>query len=176
MSGTSTTIAGIVIPSTDPVFLAVVIGAHIPLGVACVVMGATAMLVRKGRGRHSRFGKIYFWCLLALFGSASFLAIMRWSESYHLFILGAAACGCAWIGRSARPLLSAGRARLHIAGMSLSYVVMLIAFYVDNGRQLPVWRDLPSFAYWLLPLTLGAPLIVWSLLRHPLVVRMKAMT
>jgi hypothetical protein len=63
--------------------------------------------------------------------------------------------------------------RLHISGMSLSYVVMLIAFYVDNGKQLPIWKDLPHFAYWLLPLVAAAPLIVWALLWHPMVLRMK---
>ena len=101
MDGEATTIGGIVIPSTDPVFLAVVIGVHIPLGIACVVTGASAMLSRKGRGRHSRFGTIYFWCLLALFVSATLLSIMRWSENYHLFVLGAVAFGFAWFGRSA---------------------------------------------------------------------------
>jgi len=59
--------------------------------------------------------------------------------------------------------------RLHIAGMGLSYVLMLIAFYVDNGKQLPLWRDLPHFMYWLLPLVIGLPLIVRALLWHPLV-------
>jgi uncharacterized membrane protein len=104
MSEDTTTIGGIVIPSTDPAFLAVVVGMHIPLGIACVVTGASGMLCRKGRGRHSMFGKVYFWCLLALFVSATFLSIMRWPENYHLFILGAAAFGCAWFGRSALQL------------------------------------------------------------------------
>jgi len=27
--------------------------------------------------------------------------------------------------------------------MGLSYILMLTAFYVDNGKKLPVWRDLP---------------------------------
>jgi len=40
MESGSTEIGGIVIPSTDPAFLAVVIGAHIPLGMACVIAGA----------------------------------------------------------------------------------------------------------------------------------------
>jgi len=48
MDGGSTTIGGIVIPSTDPIFLAVVVGVHIPLGIVCVVTGACAMLSRKG--------------------------------------------------------------------------------------------------------------------------------
>jgi uncharacterized membrane protein len=141
MDSGSTTIGGIVIPSTDPAFVGVVVGVHIPLGIACVVMGASAMLSRKGRGRHSRFGTIFFWCLLALFVSATFLSIMRWPENYHLFILGAVSFGCAWFGRSALQLRWPNWIRLHIAGMSLSYVFMLIAFYVDNGKQLPVWKD-----------------------------------
>jgi hypothetical protein len=52
--------------------------------------------------------------------------------------------------------------------MGLSYVLMLIAFYVDNGKQLPLWKDLPDFTYWLVPLAVGVPLIVSALLRHPL--------
>jgi uncharacterized membrane protein len=174
MSDDATTIGGIVIPSTDPAFLAAVVGMHIPLGIACVVTGASAMLSRKGRGRHSTFGKVYFWCLLALFVSATFLSIMRWSENYHLFILGAAAFGCAWFGRAALQLRWQNWVRLHISGISLSYVVMLIAFYVDNGKQLPIWKDLPHFTYWLVPLAVAAPLIVWALLWHPLVIRMEA--
>jgi hypothetical protein len=168
MDESSTTIAGVVIPSTDPVFLTIVIAVHIPLGIACVVTGASAMLSQKGRGRHSRFGTVYFWCLLALFVTATSLSVMRWSENYHLFILGTAAFGCAWFGRSA---IRRRRnwIRLHIGGMSLSYVVMLIAFYVDNGKQLPVWKGLPHFTYWLLPVVVAAPLVVWALLRHPLV-------
>jgi uncharacterized membrane protein len=159
----------IVIPSTDPTFLAVVIGVHIPLGISCVVMGASAMLSRKGRGRHSTFGTIYFWCLLALFLSVTFLSIIRWLENYHLFILGTAAVACGWFGRSAAQRRWPNWIRLHIAGMSLSYVIMLIAFYVDNGSQLPLWRNLPHFLYWLLPPAIAAPLVVWALLWHPLV-------
>lgn len=99
--GETTIVAGIEIPSADPVFLAVVLGVHVPLGLACVVIGAIAMLSEKRRGRHSRFGTIYFWCLLALFGSATFLSLMRWDENYHLFILGALSLACGWFGLSA---------------------------------------------------------------------------
>jgi uncharacterized membrane protein len=99
--GETTIVAGIEIPSTDPVFLAVVLGVHIPLGIACVAIGAIAMLSPKRRGRHSRFGTIYFWCLLALSASATFLSLMRWEENYHLFILGAWSLACAWLGTPA---------------------------------------------------------------------------
>jgi hypothetical protein len=40
---------------------------------------------------------------------------------------------------------------------------------VDNGTQLPIWKDLPHFTYWLLPIAAGAPLIARAVLRHPLV-------
>jgi uncharacterized membrane protein len=166
--GESTVVAGIEIPSTDPVFLALVLGVHIPLGLACVAIGAIAMLSPKRRGRHSRVGTIYFWCLLALGTSATFLSLMRWDENYHLFILGASSFACAWIGRSALRHRWRYRVRLHIAGMGMSYVLMLIAFYVDNGRQLPLWKDLPHFMYWLIPLAVGMPLIVRALLWPPL--------
>ena len=168
MTDHSTVILGIEIPSTDPVFLALVAGIHIPLGMACVGLGAVAMLSEKRRGRHSTFGKLYYWCLLALFTSATVLAGMRWHENYHLFILGALSFASAWAGRAAIRQLWRYRVRLHISGMGLSYILMLIAFYVDNGKQLPLWKDLPHTMYWLLPLAVGVPLIVRAMLRHPL--------
>jgi uncharacterized membrane protein len=164
-----TSVAGIEIPSTDPVFLAVVVGFHIPLGLACVVTGALAMSSRKGRGRHSKLGTIYFWCLLALSVSATFLSIMRWAENYHLFVLGLMSFASAWFGRTAVRRRWPFRLRLHLTAMGLSYILMLIAFYVDNGKQLPLWKDLPHVMYWLLPLLVGMPLIVRALLWHPLV-------
>ena len=167
MADDSTIVAGIEIPSADPVFLTVV-GIHVPLGLACVVVGVIAMLSRKGRGRHSTFGTIYFWCLLALLATATSLSVMRWAENYHLFILGVLSFASAWLGRTALRHRWPSWARLHIGGMGLSYVLMLIAFYVDNGKQLPIWKDLPHFTYWLLPLAVGIPLIVRALLWHPL--------
>lgn len=51
MAGEVTFVAGIPIPSTSPLFLAVV-GFHVLAGLICVAIGAAAMLSRKGRGRH----------------------------------------------------------------------------------------------------------------------------
>ena len=171
MTGDSTVILGIEIPSTDPVFIAVIVGIHVPLGLACVVAGAVAMLSEKRRGRHSTVGTVYYWCLCALFASMTFLSVMRWAENYHLFILGTLSFASAWLGRRVLRQRRPRWARLHITGMGLSYVLMLIAFYVDNGKQLPLWKDLPHFTYWLLPLVVGIPLIVRALLWHPLVRR-----
>ncbi|MGT2503206.1 hypothetical protein ACVOMS_25330 [Bradyrhizobium guangxiense] len=169
MTGEETTIvAGIEIPSADPVFLALIFGVHIPLGLACVAVGASAMLSEKRRGRHSTFGTIYFWCLLALFVSASALSFMRWAENYHLFFFGAMSFACAWTGRAALRYRWSSWVRIHIGGMGLSYVLMLVAFYVDNGKQLPVWKELPHVTYWLLPMIVGVPLILRSLLWPPM--------
>jgi len=169
MTDGSTDILGIEIPSNDPVFLAVIVGIHIPLGLACVALGAAAMFSEKRRGRHSTLGNLYYWCLLALCASATFLSVMRWHENYHLFILGVLSFASAWFGRAALRQRWRYWVRLHITGMGLSYVLMLIAFYVDNGKQLPLWKDLPDVMYWLLPLAVGIPLIVRALLWHPLV-------
>ena len=53
--------------------------------------------------------------------------------------------------------------------MGTSYVLLLTAFYVDNGKNLPLWRDLPVILYWLLPAAVGLPLIVRALMNHPVV-------
>ena len=166
----STTVAGIEISSTDPIFLAVV-GLHILLGLACVIVGALAMLSTKGRGRHSSFGTAYYWCLLVLFGSATVLSVVRWAEDYHLFVFGALSFASAWVGRTELRRGWHARFRVHLTGMGLSYIFLLVAFYVDNGRQLPVWKDLPAFTYWLLPFAVGTPIIMWAVFRHPIVTR-----
>jgi hypothetical protein len=51
--------------------------------------------------------------------------------------------------------------------MGASYILLLTAFYVDNGKNLPAWKDLPESAYWLLLSAVGVPIIVYVLLRHP---------
>ena len=165
-----TSLAGIEIPSTNPVFLAVV-GIHILLGLACVITGAIAMLSQKRAGRHPRYGTVYFRCLAGVFVTASGLAAMRWAEDYHLFALGVLSFAAACLGRQARRERWRSWVRLHIAGMGASYLLLLIAFYVDNGKSLPLWRELPPVTYWLLPAVIGLPLIVHALVRHPLATR-----
>ncbi len=168
MVDSSVSAFGIEIPSGDPIFLAVVLTVHIPLGLACVIVGAAAMLSEKRRGRHSRFGSIYFWCLSGLFVSAAFLAIVRWAEDYHLLVLGTVAFASGLSGRVAVRQRWRRRFELHVVGMGLSYLLMLVAFYVDNGKQLPLWRGLPTVLYWLLPLVVGVPIIIATLVHHPL--------
>src|SRR5215469_6692469 len=168
MAPGTTIIAGIEVPSVSPLFLAVV-GVHVVVGLIAVIAGIVAMSSTKRPGRHPRFGTIYFWCLAVIFASATLLSIMRWAEDYHLFILGALSFGSALVGRTARRNRWLGWIRWHITMMGLSYILLLTAFYVDNGHSLPLWRDLPTITYWLLPGALGLPSIVYVLLRHPLV-------
>jgi len=42
--------------------------------------------------------------------------------------------------------------------MGASYVFLLTAFYVDNGKNLPLWKELPQIAFWFLPSAIGVPL------------------
>ena len=159
--------AGLKIPSRDPLFLATV-GVHVLLGLTCTITGLIAMLSMKRPGRHPRFGSIYFWCLTGAFVTVSALAAVRWRQDYRLFILGALAFAAAYLGRRARRKRRRNWVKLHITGMGLSYVLLLTAFYVDNGKNLPLWRDLPPITFWLLPAAIGVPLIVRALWRHPL--------
>lgn len=164
----TTIILGIPIPSTDPVFLAIV-GVHVLFGTGAVITGAVAMLSSKGRGRHSNFGTIYFSCLFGVFVTMGALSFMRWAENYHLFILGALSFASAYLGRAIMRRRRRQSPRLHLIGMGASYVFMLTAFYVDNGKNLPLWKELPHIAFWVLPSLIGLPLILHALLRHPLV-------
>jgi hypothetical protein len=158
-------IAGIEIPSDSRVFFAI-LAVHVPLGLLAVVTGIGAMLKDKRQGAHTRFGSIYFWSLAALFVTSTALAAMRWADDYHLFVLGAVAFLAALIGRTARRQKWRTAVDLHVVGMGVSYIAMLTAFYVDNGKNLPIWRDLPHITYWLLPGAVGFPLIVWALGRE----------
>jgi uncharacterized membrane protein len=167
MPSETTIVFGIPVPSADPVFLAVV-RFHILVGIVCVVAGVVAMLSSKGRGRHSTFGTLYYWSLATVVVSATGLSVVRWAENYHLFFLGAFSLIAATVARTALRRRWRNCVRLHITGMSLSYILMLTAFYVDNGKNLPLWRELPQIAFWLLPAAIGIPLIVRALARHPL--------
>ena len=167
MSGNQTVIAGIPLPSDAPLFLTLV-AAHIAAGLVCVIAGAIAMLSRKQHGRHPQAGTVYYWSLAVVAATMAVLAIARWAEDYHLFILGALSFLAATIGRTARRRQWPGWVRVHMTGMGASYVLMITAFYVDNGPNLPLWRELPPIAFWILPSLVGTPLLLNALLRHPL--------
>ena len=151
-------------------FLAVVF-AHVVVGLACVIAAPIAMLSAKRPGRHPVAGTAYFWCLATVFASMSVLSVLRWTEDAHLFFLGTLSFGAAIVGRTARRVQWSGWLKYHIIGMSLSYILLLTAFYVDNGPNLPLWRNLPSLLYWVAPSLVGIPILIRVLLRHPLMLQ-----
>jgi uncharacterized membrane protein len=167
-----TVIGGIPIPSTSPLFLTVV-GIHVLLGIACAASGGVAMLSTKGRGRHSTFGTIYYWCLCGVFVTAISLSAVRWAEDYHLAILGTLSFAIASFGRRAAQKQWRHWPSWHLSAMGASYILLLTAFYVDNGKNLPLWRELPQIAFWLLPSAVGIPIILYVLARHPIIKRGK---
>ena len=155
---------GLELPTTAPVFEAFV-GVHIVGGLTSVISGAVAALSPKRRGRHSTFGRVYFGGICVVFATATALAIMRWREDYGLFLIGVVAFSLALTGLIARERHWPGNTA-HILGMGGSYVAVLTAFYVDNGKHLPVWDRLPTFAFWVLPSLIGVPLIVRALRKY----------
>jgi uncharacterized membrane protein len=159
-------IAGIAMPF-DSRLLLTVIGVHLVAGVCAVIAGAVAMLSPKQAGRHPAFGRTYCWSLLVVTATMTILSIARWREDFHLFILGALAACTAIIGLT-RVRRRSRQLRAHVISFGASYILLLTAFYVDNGKNLPLWNSLPPISYWVIPSMLGVPLIIYALLRHPL--------
>ena len=168
MIGNPVNIDGIPLPSDTPLFLTFV-GLHVAAGLTCVIAGFLAMLSRKQPGRHPLAGSVYYWALACVFVSMTVLAISRWAQDYQLFALGALSFVAATIGRRARRTRWPAWARVHLTGMGASYILLITAFYVDNGPNLPLWRELPQIAFWILPSGVGVPIMLNAFLRHPLV-------
>ena len=160
---TASRILGTEVGSTAPVFLAF-LAIHVLGGITAVASGAVAAIARKGSPRHIRAGRRYYRAITVVFITATILAAMRWRQDYYLFILGATAFAAATIGYQHRRRHRPGDTG-HIAGMGAAYVVMLTAFYVDNGPHLPLWDRLPPLTFWLLPSAIGAPITVRAIIR-----------
>ncbi len=165
-------VLGIPIPSSSPVFLGI-IAVHVLAGLVCTIAGVAAMLAPKRPGRHPTAGSVYYWSLAVVFLTMTALSIIRWPANNHLFALGALSFGAAWVGRRARRRLGRHWAPVHATGMALSYILLLTAFYVDNGPHLPLWRSLPRLGHWLLPSLIGLPILGWVLKRNPLIIRLR---
>ena len=167
MSGLADLVGGLV-PGAQhlSVPFVVLLLVHVPAGMTSVAAGAVAATSRKRRGRHPRFGTVYFGALAVVFATASGMAAVRWIEDRHLFVLGGISFGVALVGYAARKIRWGGWTSFHVLGMGTSYVVLLTAFYVDNGPHLPLWDRLPAVAYWTLPAVVGTPLLVRGLRRH----------
>jgi uncharacterized membrane protein len=167
LGGRPIAIDGLPLPSDAAWFLAL-IAVHVAAGLTCVVAGAVAMLSPKAAGRHPTAGVTYVWALGVVAVTMAVVSAFRWAEDAHLFALGSASFLAALLGRLAR---RRGRLRLHASGMAASYILLITAFYVDNGPHLPLWRRLPPPAFWILPCAIGLPILAWALARHALLRR-----
>jgi uncharacterized membrane protein len=143
--------------------IAALVVLHVACGAAAVLAGATAMLTVKGSGRHRRAGRTYVSALVGLCGSATALAAAEWERRWPLAVLGGVVAVLAASGLLG---VRTGRMVAHIIGMGSAYVVMLTAFYVDNGPRLPLWDRLPPIAYWVLPAAVGLPVLVRAVNRR----------
>jgi hypothetical protein len=166
-------VLGIPIPSSAPIFLSI-IAIHVTAGLSCTVAGLVAMLAPKRAGRHPTAGTVYCWSLVVVFLSMTALSLIRWPANNHLFALGILSFGAGTAGRTVRRRQRPGWLPLHVTGMAISYILLLTAFYVDNGPHLSLWRSLPPLAYWLLPSLVGVPILLWVLRYHPLLGRVRA--
>jgi hypothetical protein len=151
---------------SEDLLFRVLLGVHILAGLTCVVSGVVAMLRPKRRGRHPRFGTLYYYALSVIWVTASGMAALRWTQDAYLFALGSAAFACGSVGCAARRIHWPGWLAYHIVGMGTSYVILLTAFYVDNGPRLPLWSLLPHHTYWTLPSLIGVPLMLRALARR----------
>ena len=165
--GRPTIIQGFELPFDGWLFLTI-LSIHVLFGLTAVIAGIVAMLSKKERGRHSRAGMIYYYCVWVVFTTASLMAIARWSEDYHLFVLGALCLISLIIARMAVRRKWHAWPLYHISGMGSSYLLLIIAFYVDNGRFLPIWKNFHPSIYWILPSLIGIPILIRALLKHPL--------
>ncbi|WP_344614119.1 hypothetical protein [Dactylosporangium salmoneum] len=155
---------GLEVPDAGPVFV-VALAVHVGAGLTCVVCGTVACVARKGAGRHPRWGRVYLWGLGTVALTAVVLAAVRWPADNHLLATAVVAAGLGAVGWAARRRHRPGWPLRHAAGMAGSFAALLTGFYVDNGRQLPVWDRLPPLASWLLPGAVAA-VLTWRALRR----------
>jgi hypothetical protein len=143
-----------------------VLGVHILAGLVCLVTGIVTIASKKRAGLHPMCGTIYHWGLALLVISAGFLAEAHWTHNRVLLALGAISFGASSLGRTAGRRHWQAWIGTHITSMGCSFIVMLTAFCVEEGKSLPGLSRLPRLTYWFLPALVGAPLIIRALRSH----------
>ena len=91
------------IPNAGPLFFAA-LTVHVLAGMTCVVDGALAATARKRPGRHPKAGHVYLWGIGVVFATATVMAVIRWREDWHLFVIATGAFGLAMFSWRARRL------------------------------------------------------------------------
>lgn len=162
-----TDLFGIPVPSTDKVFISIVV-VHITIALICVVSGLLAVLRDKSGKKHRAAGNFYFWSMLLSFITVIILSIMRWPHNVHLLLIGTLAFGFTYAGRTLAKIHSRNWTRFHTMCMGFSYILLLTGFYVDNGKNLPFWNQFSTLFFYIFPSVVGIPIIIYVLIKHPL--------
>jgi uncharacterized membrane protein len=165
--GDTTDLFGIPVPSTDRTFLIIVV-IHILLSLVALISGLFAMLSDKGSFKHSKYGKAYFFSMLSAFGTVLILSIMSWPRNTHLLLIGMFAAIFTYTGSWLAKMKPMYWQRLHTVCMGGSYILLLTGFYVDNGKNLPFWNQFSQTFFYLFPASIGIPIILYTLMKHPL--------
>jgi hypothetical protein len=163
----TTNLFGIPVPSTDNTFLTVVV-IHILLSLVSVISGLIAMVSDKGSRIHRMSGRSYLFSMLAAFGTVTILAVMSWPRNTHLLLIGTSAAVLTYIGFRLAKVKIRNWTRLHTVLMGSSYILLLTGFYVDNGKNLPFWNQFSQTFFYVFPASIGIPIIVYTLLKHPM--------
>ena len=135
---------------------------HIPAGLVALTAGVVAMLSRKGAWWHRKAGLTYLTAIAVIATTAAGLVMTRGPQFTHLLVLAAVAVTLAFGGYFMRRVHQG----VHIAGMGLSYVTIVTAFYVDNGPKLLFWNQFPDPVFWIGPLAVGLPIIIRAMRRR----------
>jgi uncharacterized membrane protein len=138
------------------------VSVHIAAGLTALTAGIVAMLSRKGAWWHRKAGITYLFGIATIAVTAAGLVSTRGPQFNHLLVFAAVAVTLAFGGYFMRRINQG----LHISGMGLSYVVMVTAFYVDNGPKLPFWNQFPAIVFWVGPMAIGLPIIIRALWRR----------
>jgi hypothetical protein len=145
---------------------AVLVPVHILVGTTAVGCGIRAMRTRKGSRWHRRWGTGYLATVPVLCTTGTLLVLGHWPQDAHLLALAVLTAAPAGLGYTAARRRWAGWTGAHISGMGGAFIVMLSAFYVDNGPTLPGWGWVPTLAWWLAPSLVGLPVVARALRRH----------
>ena len=149
----------------SPAFIPM-LGIHILAGLVCIVTGIVTMASEKRAGLHPICGTIYHWSLAVLVISAGFLAVAHCTEDGVLLALGVISFGASCLGRTARRRHWQSWVGTHIIFMGTSFIAMLTAFCLEEGKSSPGLSGLPRSTYWFLPALVGTPLIMRALFRY----------
>jgi uncharacterized membrane protein len=140
----------------------VLISLHIPAGLVALTAGVVAMLSRKGAWWHRRAGVVYLVSIATIAVSAAGLVLTRGPQFSHLLMFAGFAVALAFGGYLMRQINQG----VHISCMGLSSVVIVTAFYVDNGHKLPFWNQFAEVVFWVGPIAIGLPIIIRALWRR----------